>query len=127
MLIMKKVAVPILVIVFLSLAWAGEKKAERFAELKFTILKDANGEPVRSASVVLHPLDEKGRPQRTGIQLKTDSDGNTGFPSVAYGKLRVQVIARGFQTFGEDYDINQPTQEIVIRLKRPQEQYSIYK
>ena len=127
MLIMKRVAVPILVWLILTLSWAGEKKPEQFAELKFTVVKDETGKPVRNASVVLHSLDEKGRPQRTGVQLKTDSDGNTGFPSVPYGKLRVQVIARGFQTFGEDYDINQPTQEIVIRLKRPQEQYSIYK
>jgi hypothetical protein len=40
--------------------------------------------------------------------------------------LRVQVIANGFQTFGQDYTINQPQQELVIRLKRPQGQYSIY-
>jgi hypothetical protein len=38
----------------------------------------------------------------------------------------VQVIAPGFQTFGQDYTINQPEQEVVIRLKRPQGQYSIY-
>jgi len=41
-------------------------------------------------------------------------------------KLRVQVLAPGFQTFGEDYDINQPTMEITIKLKRPEGQYSIY-
>jgi hypothetical protein len=38
----------------------------------------------------------------------------------------VQVIAHGFQTFGQDYTINQPQHELVIRLKRPQGQYSIY-
>ena len=40
--------------------------------------------------------------------------------------LRVQVIAPGFQTFGEDYSIDEPQQELIIRLKRPQGQYSIY-
>ena len=38
----------------------------------------------------------------------------------------MQVIAHGFQTFGQDYTINQPQQELIIRLKRPQGQYSIY-
>ena len=28
--------------------------------------------------------------------------------------------------YGEDFEINQPTQEITIKLKRPQGQYSIY-
>jgi hypothetical protein len=36
------------------------------------------------------------------------------------------VLAQGFQTYGQDYDINQPTTEITIKLKRPQEQFSIY-
>ena len=42
-------------------------------------------------------------------------------------QLRVQVLAPGYQTFGDDYLINQPQQEIVIKLKAPQGQYSIYK
>jgi len=38
----------------------------------------------------------------------------------------VQVLAPGFQTFGEDYDVAEPEKEITVRLKRPQKQYSIY-
>ena len=45
---------------------------------------------------------------------------------IPYGLIRVQVIAPGFQTFGEDYTINQPEQPVTIRLKRPRDQYSIY-
>ena len=32
----------------------------------------------------------------------------------------------GFQTFGEDYVVDKPAMEIVIKLKRPVDQYSIY-
>ncbi|MFB3814411.1 MAG: carboxypeptidase-like regulatory domain-containing protein [Terriglobales bacterium] len=97
------------------------------AELTFTVLKEDTGKPIRNASVVLHPVNKKGKQERGGLQLKTDAEGTTSFNGVPYGKLRVQVIARGFQTFGEDFDINQPKHEIVIKMKRPQEQYSIYK
>jgi hypothetical protein len=45
---------------------------------------------------------------------------------VPYGKLRVQVLANGFQTFGDDYAVDKPTVEITIKMKRPQGQYSIY-
>ena len=43
-----------------------------------------------------------------------------------YGPLRIQVLAPGFQTFGDDYDINKPEMDIEIRLKRPSDQMSIY-
>lgn len=96
------------------------------SELKFTVLKDENGKPVRNASVVLHPVEKDGRQGKGGFELKTDPEGQASFPAAPYGKLRVQVLARGYQTFGEDYDINQPQHEIVIKLKKPQGQYSIY-
>jgi hypothetical protein len=38
----------------------------------------------------------------------------------------VQVLAPGFQTFGEDYEIAEASKEITVKLKRPQKQYSIY-
>ena len=68
----------------------------------------------------------EGEQGRGGFELKTDNDGKTHFEGVPYGKLRVQVLAPGFQTFGEDYDIAEAEQEITVRLKRPQKQYSIY-
>jgi hypothetical protein len=92
----------------------------------FVVLKDDSGKPVRNASVILHPVDNKGRQMKAGFQLKTDGEGKTHFDGVPFGLLRVQVIAHGFQTFGDDYQINQADQQIMIRLKRPQEQYSIY-
>jgi hypothetical protein len=39
----------------------------------------------------------------------------------------LQVIAPGFQTYGEDYKIDKAEMAIEIRMKRPGEQYSIYK
>jgi hypothetical protein len=100
--------------------------SEPTAALSFLILKDDNGKPVRNAAVVLHPVNTKGKQGRGGFELKTDSDGKTHFEGVPYGKLRVQVLAPGFQTYGEDFDIGEPEKDITVRLKRPQKQYSIY-
>lgn len=96
------------------------------SSLKFTVLKADSGKPVRNASVVLHPVDKDGHQSKGGFELKTDPEGVTSFDGAPYGKLRVQVLARGFQTYGEDFDISQPQQQIVIKLHRPQPQYSIY-
>jgi Carboxypeptidase regulatory-like domain len=99
---------------------------EPTSALSFLVLKDYNGKPVRNAAVVLHPVNSHGKQGRGGFELKTDSEGKTNFDGVPYGKLRVQVLAPGFQTFGEDYDVGTPTMEIRVKLQRPQKQYSIY-
>ena len=96
------------------------------SSITFAVIKDDNGKPVRNAAVILHPVAEHGKQSRGGFELKTNSEGKAETDGIPYGMLRVQVIAHGFQTFGEDYTIDQPQHELVIRLKRPQGQYSIY-
>ncbi len=125
---MRKVSILFVsVILLLGVSLAQKKKDDdSVSSLKFSVVKATNGKPVKFAAVILHPVDKEGRQSSGGVNLKTDMEGNTSFPGVPYGKLRVQVIARGFQTYGEDFDINQPNQEIVIKLKPPKSQYSIY-
>jgi uncharacterized GH25 family protein len=119
-----------LAIVFLALAAvalpapAGGKPN---AKLKVTVLKAENGKPVANAAVVLHPVDKKGRQERGGVELKTNQEGECSYVGLPYGKLRVQVIAHGLQTFGDDYEIDQPEKEITIKLNPPQGQVTVYK
>jgi hypothetical protein len=103
-----------------------DKTEEPTAVLNFIVLKEDNGKPVRNAAVIMHPVTTRGKQERGGLELKTDANGKTSFDGIPYGKLRVQVLASGFQTFGEDYDIAQVKMEFTVRLKRPQGQYSIY-
>jgi hypothetical protein len=100
---------------------------EEMAVVNFLVLKDNNGKPLRNASVVMHPVGKSGKQSRGGLELKCDADGKASFDGVPYGKLRIQVLAPGFQTFGEDFDIDKPVEEITVKMKRPTEQYSIYK
>jgi 5-hydroxyisourate hydrolase-like protein (transthyretin family) len=120
-----KMLLPMLALTVLGTTGAMGQGA-RVATVTFTVLKDASGKPIRNASVILHPVDKKGKQKRGGQQLKTDEEGKCQYPGVPYGKMRVQVIAPSYQTFGEDYDIATPEMEIVIRLRLPQEQHTIY-
>jgi len=124
---MRRAGVILAVLLLPVLVAARDKPAPVTANLTFTVLKDYNGKPIRNASVILHDVNAHGHQSQGGLQLKTDIDGKASYAGVPYGKLRIQVVAPGFQTYGQDYDINQPEHEFVIRLKRPQEQYSIYK
>jgi uncharacterized GH25 family protein len=118
----------VLIIVFIVAALITSAAQDTsYANLNFLVIKDTNGKPVRNASVILHPVNEKGKQEKGGFQLKTDAEGKAKYDGVPYGKIRIQVIARGLQTHGEDYDINQPQMELTIKMKPPQEQYSIYK
>ena len=96
------------------------------SSLRFVVVRDSDGKPVRNAEVVLHPVKRKGKQAPGEMELKTDAEGKTSVDGIPYGPLRVQVLAPHFQTFGEDYEINKAEMEITVKLKHPGGQYSIY-
>jgi hypothetical protein len=69
-----------------------------------------------------------GEKDEGNMELKTNEDGKTIIDVIPIGDtVRLQVIAHGFQTFGQDYKIDKSDLGIEIRLLRPGAQYSIYK
>ena len=123
---MRRLTFVFLVILLCLPALASSDDIGPVATLNFTVIKDYNGKPVRNAAVVLHLVSDNGKQEKGGLELKTDADGKASYEGVPYGKMRVQVLATGFQTFGGDYDVKQSTMEISVKLKRPSSQYSIY-
>jgi hypothetical protein len=96
------------------------------ARVEVTILKDVNGKPIENAAVIFHPM--VGGKDEGNMELKTNEDGKTVIDVLPLGdSVRLQVIARGYQTYGEDYKVDKADMGIEIRMKRPGEQYSIYK
>jgi hypothetical protein len=96
------------------------------ARIEVTIVKDFNGKPIENAAVVFHPM--QGEKDKGSMELKTNEDGKTIIDVLPMGDtVRLQVIAHGYQTFGQDYKIEKADMGIQIRLRRPGEQYSIYK
>jgi len=120
---MKRVWLLVMLAVALA-AFAGDK--DKYSDIKIKVFKEENGKPVRNATVVLHAVSSNGKQASGGLNLKTNEAGETSYDGIPYGTLRVQVIFRGLQTHGEDIEINQAQQEIVVKMKPPQKQYSIY-
>ena len=110
-----------------ALAATAAAADKKYSNLHFSVVRAGKQVPVRNASVVIHPVNKNGEQEKGGLELKTDGDGKTGIDGIRYGKLRVQVIAKGYQTFGQDFEITEPEKEFVIELKRPQDQVTIYK
>lgn len=87
------------------------------------------GDPVPNAGVVLRQIcDLRGKKVKDSIdvELKSDQHGKAGLDGFVEGKVLVQVIAPGLRTFGKVYTIHRQQQSIVIHLKPPAGQISIY-
>ncbi len=94
------------------------------AHVSVSVIKDANGKAIENAAVIFHMVGEEGK---GNMELKTNEEGKAAIDVIPIGDtVRLQVIASGFQTFGDDFKINSDTREIVVRMKRPGKQYSTY-
>ena len=93
------------------------------AKIEVSVLRDTDGKPIENAAVIFHTLKEKGN-----MELKSNEDGKALIDVLEIGEtVRLQIIAKGFQTYGADYPIDKEDLAIEVRMKRPGEQYSIYK
>src|SRR5471032_761385 len=95
------------------------------------VVKTQGGHPVDRASVVVrfvqgHSIVKLGKAVRTTFELRTNQDGEAKIPSIPQGKIRVQVIAKGYQTFGEIFDITEEERTLELTLNPPQQQYSAH-
>jgi len=96
------------------------------AHIEVTVLKDFNGKPVNDAHVIFHPTE--GDRDKGSLELKTNEDGKAIIDVIPIGDtVTLQVIADGYQTYGQSYKIDKPEMTMEIRMKRPGGQYTIYK
>jgi hypothetical protein len=96
------------------------------SRIEITILKDDNGKPVQNAAVIFHPIE--GDKDKGALEMKSNEDGKAIIDVIPIGDtVRLQVIAKGFQTYGQDYKIDKAEMSMEVRLRRPGKQYSIYK
>ncbi len=102
------------------------KSAPPTARIDVTILRDVDGKPLENAAVIFHPME--GEKDKGNMELKSNEDGKAVIDVLPIGDtVRLQIIAKGFQTFGRDYKVDKPQLAIEVRMKRPGEQYSVYK
>jgi hypothetical protein len=86
------------------------------------------GKPLDRASVIVKFVsgDVKIKKLRTTWETKTDQEGYSRIPSIPQGKIQIQIIATGYQTFGQLFDIAEEEKTIEIKLNPPQAQYSAH-
>jgi hypothetical protein len=95
------------------------------SHIEVTVVKKFNGKPIMNAAVIFNPsMDGK---DEGNLEVKTDPDGKATIDVIPTGStVRVQVIAQGFATFAEEYEITEPSKEISVSMIHPREQVSSY-
>lgn len=94
-------------------------------------VRSLEGKPVDNASVRVqflegHSVAKLGKRIKTSWEMKTNQDGVVGIPPIPQGKILVQVIAKGYQTYGDKIEVNEEEKTVEIKLKPPQSQYSAH-
>ncbi len=95
------------------------------SKVTVTVLRAADGKPVKNAAVVFHPA--MGDTQEGNMELKTNDEGVATLTIVPTGsQVLVQVIMQGYRTYGQKYDVPDSEKSITVKLLPPDQQYSIY-
>jgi len=99
---------------------------------KLTIeIKSQGGKPVPQASVIVkfikgHSIFKLGKGIRTEWELHTNEEGVAKIPPIPQGTIQIQVIAKNYQTFGQNFEVDDEHKTIEIKLNPPQQQYSAH-
>jgi len=86
---------------------------------------------VDRASVIVrfvsgHSVVKMGKASKTQYELKTNQEGVAKFPPLPQGKIRIQIIDRRYQTYGDTIDISDAEKTLDVHLNPPQTQYSAH-
>jgi hypothetical protein len=93
--------------------------------LTIVVTNAEDKKPVDSASVYVKFVEARklAKDKKIEMNLKTNLSGLCHVPEIPRGKFLIQVIAPGWKTFGEYYEVDQSEQTINIELARPPKWY----
>jgi hypothetical protein len=99
--------------------------ASNLVHLTIVITNGEDKKPVDSASVYVKYVQGRllGKDKKVEMNLKSNLSGVCHVPEIPRGRILIQVIAPGWKTYGEYYDVDQAEQTINIELVRPPKWY----
>jgi hypothetical protein len=98
------------------------------ARLTLQVVAGEDKQPVADAHVVVRFAEERmlRRDKTTSWETKTNRKGVAVLAGIPLGAIKVQVIAKGYQTYGDEHELSQTDEELTIQLQTPQGQVSAY-
>lgn len=103
--------------------------ADENTRLTVIVLTEETKKPVASAHVVVRFVSGKKlfiKKIQTSWEAQTNKKGEVSMEDIPLGQVKIQVIAKGFQTFGDDFQLSKSDETLTILLKPPAKQISGY-
>jgi hypothetical protein len=117
--------------IVMAMLWLAPLAADEPVTRLRVEVRDYKERPVERASVVVtfdegRSIAKFGKKKITRWELRTNQEGVARLPAIPRGKVRLQVIAKNYQTWGELVELNQEEQVVQVKLNAPQQQYSAH-
>ena len=94
------------------------------------VVKNLDGKPVDHAAVIIKFVSSTSKIKigktTTTWEARTNQDGIMKVPPMPQGKIQIQVNAKGYQTFGQLFQVDETDKTIEVKLNPPQPQYSAH-
>lgn len=104
-----------------------EQKSDESLMTKLRIIvTSGEDKPVGNASVYVRFNTSGGflrHEKQVEMNFETNQDGSVKVPEVPQGKVLIQVIAKGWHTYGKWYDVEKDEETIAIKLEPPPHWY----
>jgi len=87
--------------------------------LEVAITAEETGDPVTNATVYLKYEEKRflRKDKKIEFTSKTNDDGKAVFPLVPEGRVLVQIVAKGWKTYGKYYELEGPKQTLEVKLQ----------
>jgi hypothetical protein len=93
--------------------------------LTIEVTGGANNVAVEDASVYLKYAEERKlrKDRKYSLNVKTNHEGRAHIPDPPVGRVLIQIVADGWKSFGQYYELSDPGTVIKIHLERPPKWY----
>lgn len=129
----KPILLALLALPLLQMAAFGQSKKDKSradhdggtARLRIEVTGGPQKKPVPEASVYVKFAEKRTLlpNKKIELNLKTSQEGVARSPEIPQGRILIQIVAPGWQTFGEWYEIRKSERTIQIHLKRPKRRW----
>ena len=93
--------------------------------LQVVVTAENTGKPIVYATIYVKFKEKRllWKDKKRAWQVKTNHQGKASFPEMPEGKALVQVIAKGWKTYGRFHELKGPKHVLEIKLEKPKRWY----
>jgi len=103
--------------------------ADENSRVTLQVMTEETKRPVPSAHVVVRFISGKTlmiKNRQTTWEAQTNRHGDLLLEDIPKGHVKVQIIAKGYQTFGGEFEVTKTEENWTILMKPPAKQVSAY-